>query len=143
MDGGHSASGEDEPARENLRAVRVHYAAFAAGDIDRLIEGLDDDISIRIHDEHGVKIGPPMTGKTAARAFFERIHSSVDDASVEIEDLRADGDRVLARLTLGGTLRGGGRSGTIEAVHLFTVCDGLIAEIRTHRPRWDEEEPGS
>lgn len=139
MDGLEDAGADS--ARENLRAVRTHYESFARGDIDAVLEGLDYGVTIRIHDEHGVRLGSPRVGRSAARSFFESIHGSVEDASVEIRDLRADGGRVLAKVTLGGTLKGSGRAGEIQAVHLFMVADGLITEIRTHRPNWNEHEP--
>lgn len=131
----------DESFQENLKAVRNHYAAFASGNIDALLEGLDHGVTIRIHDEHGVRIGTPRVGRSAARTFFESIQAAVDDPTVEIRDLRVDGGRVLAKITLGGTLKGSRRTGEIQAVHLFAIDEGLITEIRTHRPNWNEYTP--
>lgn len=132
---------EEKSAQENLRAVRDHYAAFASSDIDALLEGLDHGVTIRIHDDHGIRIGTPRVGRSAAKGFFDGIQAAVDDPTVEIRDLRADGGRVLAKITLGGTLKESGRTGEIQAVHLFTIADGLITEIRTHRPNWNDHEP--
>ena len=98
--------------------------------------GLDPDVCIEVHDEHGKVTGEPMRGREAARTFFEEIREAVTGTTVEIESLRADGDRVLARVTLGGTVRKTGATGAIPAVHLFAVHDALITVIRTHRPDW-------
>jgi len=141
MDGIKSRA--DDAAQENLRAVRVHYATFASGDIERLLEGLDRDVSIQVHDEHGVKLGEPIVGRDDARSFFEGIMAAVDDSTVEVKDLRADGDRILAHVRLGGRVKKTGASGSIAAVHLFTVADGVITGIRTHRPDWRNFEADS
>ncbi len=123
-------------AERNTKLVRLHYAAFASGDLDGLVDGLDEGVAISVHDEHGKAAEQPIRGRAGARSFFEGIDAAITDSTVEIERLRADGNRVLAQITLGGTLRETGITGSIPAVHLFTLHDGLITEIRTHRPDW-------
>ena len=132
---------EGEAAQENLKLVRQHYTAFACGDLDGLLAGLDPQVTISVHDEHGKPASEPVNGLESARAFFEGIRSAVAHANVEIDSLRADENRVLAQVTLGGTVRKSGVTGAIPAVHLFTVHDGLITEIRTHRPDWRNYKP--
>ena len=132
---------EGESTEANLEVVRMHYAAFACGDIDGLVAGLDPNVCIEVHDEHGKAAGEPLRGLDAARSFFGEIAAAVTNTTVEIEKLRTDDNRVLAQVSLGGTLRDTGATGAIPAVHLFTVHDGLIAEIRTHRPDWRTYEP--
>ncbi len=127
------------PARDNLELVRVHYDAFARGDFDALLRGLDPKIAITIHDEHGRPEGETIRGREGAREFFDGLDSTVAGRTVEIEHLRADEDKVLARVRLGGVLRSTGESGEIQAVHLFTLIEGLICEIRTYRPDWRGE----
>ncbi len=127
---------EGDLAERNLKLVRLHYAAFACGDLDGLVGGLDEDVAINIHDEHGKAAERPIRGRAGARSFFEGINAAITNSTVEIERLRADGNRVLAHVTLGGTMRETGITGAIPAVHLFTIHDELITEIRTHRPDW-------
>ena len=126
---------------QNLKVVREHYEAFARGDMDGLVAGLDPQVTITVHDEHGKPAAEPVRGLDGARSFFEGIHAAVSEATVEIEYLRADGNRVLAQVNLGGTVRETGASGAIPAVHLFAVHDRLITEIRTHRPDWRNYSP--
>jgi ketosteroid isomerase-like protein len=144
-DGAVTAEGDSAP--KNLKLVRTHYAAFASGDLDGLVDGLDPDVAINVHDEHGKAAERPIRGRADARSFFEGINAAITDSTVEIERLRGDGNRVLAQVTLGGTMRDTGITGSIPAVHLFTIHDGLITEIRTHRPDWRNyrrpEEPDS
>ena len=141
MDSNANETAADDAAQENLKAVRLHYDAFASRDVDALVAGLDPKVVISIRDEHGRSAGEPIRGRDGARAFFEDIHAAVANPTVEIERLRADGNKVLAQVSLGGTLRDQEISGAIPAVHLFTVIDGLICEIRTHRPDWHAYDP--
>jgi len=127
---------EGREVESSLKLVRQHYTAFSCGDIDGLVAGLDPGVAITVHDEHGVLYGEPIRGREAARTFFEGISAAVTHSSVEVSSLRADGNRVLAKVTIGGTLRASGRTGAIPAIHLFKIYDGLITEIRTHRPDW-------
>ena len=127
---------DGDRAAENLKTVRLHYAAFAGGDLDGLVAGLDPNVLICVHDEHGKPVGDGIRGRDQARAFFEEIHSEVAHTTVEIHTLRADGNKVLAQVSLGGTNRTTGVTGAIPATHLFTLFDGQIREIRTHRPDW-------
>jgi ketosteroid isomerase-like protein len=126
----------EEPAADNLELVRAHYDAFARGDFDTLLQGLDPEVVITIHDEHGKPEGEPIRGREGAQAFFSGIGAAVSDRTVEIEHLRANEDKVLAHVLLGGTLRKTGEPGEIRAVHLHTLYEGSICEIRTYRPDW-------
>ena len=126
----------EEPAHDNLELVRAHYDAFARGDLGMLLQGLDPDVVITIHDEHGRPEGEPIRGRDGAHSFFTDIGAAVSDRRVEIEQLRADEDKVLARVLLGGTLKRTGEAGAIQAVHLHTLYEGVICEIRTYRPDW-------
>jgi uncharacterized protein len=132
---------EGDSAQENQRLVSRHYAAFAEGDIDGIMRGLDDAVCIEVRDEHGKFVDEPLHGADAARSFFEEIEAAVTGTTVEVESLRADNDRVLARVKIGGTIRQSGAAGTIPAIHLFTIHEGRITEIRTHRPDWRNFTP--
>jgi ketosteroid isomerase-like protein len=134
---------EDAPERAhedlsaaNMKLVRQHYHAFASGDLEGLAAGLDPNVTIVVSDERGKAVSEPIRGRDGAREFFGGIHAQIQHATVDIGRLRVDGDKVLAQVTLGGTARRSGRTGAIPAVHLFSIFDGLITEIRTHRPDW-------
>jgi ketosteroid isomerase-like protein len=136
-----SGAGEEDPGPANLKLVRLHYAAFANGDIEDVLGTLDPNVTIRVHDEHGRHTQDPMRGREEARAFFHGIESAVVNPMVQVDELTSDANRVLARVHLTGTLRDTGLTGAIPAVHLFTIEDGLICEIRTHRPEWRDIDP--
>lgn len=127
--------GPDETEAENLKLVHLHYAAFGSGDVDGILARLDPGVELIVHDEHGMP-EERIRGREEAQAFFEGIKAAVANQTVEIQEIRADGARVLATVSIGGTMRSTGMTGAIPAVHLFACHEGLITSIRTHRPDW-------
>ena len=70
------------------------------------------------------------------------MHASFPDLHIGVEDLIAEGDRVVARLTAqgthGGTFRGippTGRTVRWSGIRIFRIADGRIAE---HWANWDD-----
>lgn len=133
----------DDSEARNLKLVRQHYTAFSSGDIDGIVAGLSRSVAIVVHDEHGLP-EERIRGRNEARRFFEGIRADVTNSVVDLQEVRADGDRVLATIEIGGTLRKSGMTGAIPAVHLFTFHEGLITRIHTHRPNWRQyaDDPG-
>lgn len=73
-----------------------------------------------------------LEGHNAIVALFR---AAFPDQWWQIEDLIAEGDRVVARTTMTGTHRGDffgipatGRAVTLSGVHIMRIADGRIAE---------------
>ena len=78
-----------------------------------------------------------FTGPGGVKRFGAKLRSAFPDYRIAIEDLAADGDRVVAEWTLRGTQRGellgvppSGRPETLRGVSLFRLADGRIVETR-------------
>lgn len=74
-------------------------------------------------------------GPTGVKDYFREIRSGFPDIQIAIEDLIAEGDRVVVRTTWQGTHLGvydntppTGRSVTRTLIQIFCVRDGLIVE---------------
>lgn len=79
--------------------------------------------------------GSVEPGGASLKAAIQRVSSGLSEPSFVIEDLIAEGDRVVARVTASATHRGvfmglpaTGRRYTIAEIHIFRVRDGRIAE---------------
>ena len=75
------------------------------------------------------------TGAQKLKEIFATLHRAYPDLHVAVEDVIAEGDRVVARNTVTGTHRGDymgiprtGKSVTYNEIFVFRVADGLIAE---------------
>ncbi len=75
------------------------------------------------------------TGAQALKEVFARLHRAFPDLHVAVEDLIAEGDKVVGRNSVTGTHRGEymgiaptGRSVTYDEVFIFRFAGGRIAE---------------
>ena len=92
--------------------------------------------------DHDPLPGQPA-GAAGAQYVVETMHGAHPDLRFAIDDLVAEGDRVVIRWTLRGTNTGpmfgrppSGRSVELAAVVIFRIADGRIAE------RWAGWKPG-
>ena len=76
-----------------------------------------------------------VTGARALKEIFMRLHGAYPDLHVSVEDLIAEGDKVVSRNVVTGTHRGEymgipptGNSVTYNEVFIFRFVDGHIAE---------------
>jgi predicted ester cyclase len=81
----------------------------------------------------------PVVGPDAARAALRSMWAAFPDLHFEIDELVAEGDRVVAKVTYTGTQRGRflgieptGRSVRFTGVEMAIVRDGLIAREAWH-----------
>ena len=76
-----------------------------------------------------------VTGAQALKEVFTRLHVAYPDLHVAVEDLIAEGDKVVSRNVVTGTHRGEylgipptGKSVTYNEIFIFRFRDGRIAE---------------
>jgi predicted ester cyclase len=81
----------------------------------------------------------PVVGPDAARAALRSMWAAFPDLHFSIDELVADGDRVVAKVTYSGTHRGTflgveptGRSIRFTGVEMAVVIDGLISREAWH-----------
>jgi ketosteroid isomerase-like protein len=120
----------------DIELVRRHYAAFNHDDVDAIVATLDPDVRILGTDERGAGTLELYSGIEQARGFFAEIKEEIADNEAIVLSLDARPGRVEASVRLSGTIRATERSGSLPAVHIFTISDGLIAQIETYRPDW-------
>jgi steroid delta-isomerase-like uncharacterized protein len=90
--------------------------------------------------EPDVKIRTPLpvraTGAEALKEVFARLHRAFPDLHVTVEDLVAEGDKVVGRNSVAGTHRGAeymgiapsGKRIVYNEIFIFRFSDGRIAE---------------
>ena len=123
-------------AEMNLRNVQDMYAAFGRGDINFVLEQIDDDC-----DGWGVVSGTPtgvpwhvdlkQRGKAGVIRFFEALGSSVDHKEFEQHDFAASGDHVYVTVRLVQFVRATGKTlEQPEVIHHFTFKNGKVVRCR-------------
>lgn len=110
-------------------AVQVQLEYYATGRYDLAEQFVTDD-----YVDHEAPPGTPP-GPEGSNAVLRWLRSAFNDLTYEVHDAFGAGDRVAVRLTTRGTHTGEfmgkpatGRTFEIEAIHLFRIESGRIAE---------------
>jgi predicted ester cyclase len=103
----------------------------------RRLDLLEDVLRLEFRGR-GISAFPPESpevGPSARRKLYEMFYQAIPDARAEVQDIVAEGDKVVLVDHFGGTHRGEfrGRPGTgdrIEwmAIHNYTIRDGKVLE---------------
>lgn len=115
---------------EMIAVVERHLKAEGAGDIDAAVAVYTDDI---VHDDIGMP-GGPLTGKAAAREFYQHLTANFRTEGEETRHRYFDGDTMILEQTMTGTvigemlgIPGNGRRVSFGILHVFDFRDGLIS----------------
>ncbi len=120
---------------ENKQIVRRYQEVYNSNNLD----GLDEIISL---DVLTPKIMPDMpSGLEGAKAVHQKTLAGMPDFKTEIQDLIAEGDRVVARVIMTGTHTGNfygipatGKRVEFTGVYIVRIENGKIVE------HWGEED---
>ena len=117
--------------------IRNLFQAMDAHDIDAasnlVAENLVDHAAI-----------PAAQGRAGFRTIAKKLFKAFPDMKQRMDDLIADGDKVVVRMTVSGThtgplefvnrpLAATGKSFTTTHIHIFRVADGRVVEHWTER----------
>jgi steroid delta-isomerase-like uncharacterized protein len=117
----------------NKGTVRRFCDAMNAGDTARMSKAIDEFV------KPDAVIATPLpiegTGAQKLKEVFARLHRAYPDLHVTVEDLIAEGDKVVTRNSVTGTHQGEymglpptGRSVAYNEIFVFRFADGRIAE---------------
>src|SRR5918997_42371 len=119
-------------AEENKALVRRLYDAHTNGDLDAMRELLAPDF-----DDHGLAPGQEEPGREGYIQSNAVVHAAFSDIRYLIEEqMAAEGDRVVSRLRIRGTLNRGpfmgfapdGKEREVRAIVIHRIEGGKIAE---------------
>jgi steroid delta-isomerase-like uncharacterized protein len=122
----------------NKRLVAKHVDRFNARDVDGFAATFAEDAR-----NHAAI--PEAQGRAGARRIMEKLLRAFPDMQMKVEDMVAEGDRVVCRLTVTGTHDGPleftrmplpptGKPFRTGHIHVFRVDAGQIVE------RWAERD---
>lgn len=119
-------------AEDNKAVVRRYVEAYNAKDLAAM-----DTIYAPTYIDHAQPAGQPPQppGPAFKKQIFALFFQSFPDARLTIEDLLADGDKVVARMTMSGTHRGPfmgirpkGRQFSVPSINIFRIANGMITD---------------
>ena len=117
-------------AEENKALVRQAYEAINQNNLDALDEIVASDI---VDHDPVPGQGPGLEG---VKQYFSSMHTAFPDFRMNVEDMIAEGDKVVARVRLSGTHQGEfmgidatGNRVTIKGIDILRInADGKIIE---------------
>jgi steroid delta-isomerase-like uncharacterized protein len=116
---------------ESNRALvsRIWDEVWNAGNLDTVDQVLSPDYFGNIPSTAGIR------GREGFKQLITSYRTAFPDVHLTVDDLIAEGDRVVARWTSRGTQTGpfgnippSGRSIEVPGISIFRIADGLIAE---------------
>jgi steroid delta-isomerase-like uncharacterized protein len=120
------ATGNKETIRRFCDAMNTGDREIISQTIDELVE---PDAVIR------TPVPLQATGAQRLKEVFARLHAIFRDLHVTVEDLIAEGDKVVARNSVTGTHQGEymglsptGKSVTYDEIFIFRLANGRITE---------------
>jgi uncharacterized protein len=116
------------PARSRVEAL---YGAFARGDLQTVLETLDENVEWVNPGPEGIPCFGTHRGRDAvARNFFGFIGEQLEMRRFEPKSFLEDGNTVVVLLEQEATARRTGRSFTQSCAHVFTFRDGRVVRFQ-------------
>jgi ketosteroid isomerase-like protein len=116
---------------QNIKVVQESYAAFGRGDIQGILDRLDDDVLWK--GVYGAAPHVPTAGerrgRTAVKEFFRLVAENVKFSRFEPKEFIATGDKVVALGHYTATTPIGKRFDSDFAM-VFTVRNGKVTEFQ-------------
>ena len=123
---------------ENISVFNQWIEAHRAHDVDTMLSFITDDV--RIQSAAGGKM-PPATNKDEARAHWQAIYDTFPDMRMEVVDITAENDTLVAEISHGGTMENKmgdkeptGKSYRVTGAFRMEFKDGKIKSILSY---WD------
>lgn len=120
-------------SKENVELIRGLYDSFAAGDVPGVLGVMSPDIVWNEADNHPYADGNPYVGPQAVlEGVFARCIGEWEGFAVEIDEILAAGDTVVAFGRYTGTYKATGTPQSTRLVHVWRLKDGRIAAYQQH-----------
>ena len=116
---------------ENIKVVQEAYAAFGRGDVQAILDGLDDSISwIGVY---GAGAHVPQSGerrgKAAVSEFFKQVAQNTNFSRFEPKEFVASGDKVVALGHYVGSTSVG-KTFDLDWAMVFTLRNGKVVRFQ-------------
>jgi len=118
-------SNPDDPTT----TVRRMFAAFRAGDLDRLLETVHAESRWTYYGANPRPTRAQFSGRDTVQKFFSRILERLDMTDFNTDEFIVQGDTVVIFGSESGTVRATGEGFRNEWSQKYVVRDGLIIEM--------------
>ena len=115
--------------QENIELIRQGYAAFAEGDIQRLLGMYSENIRIVLPAVEGVPHRGTHRGRNQVAEFFDSLAEAQEMLEFTQDHFVAQDDSVVVTGWMKGRARTTGRIFETPYAHVFTVTGGEVQQL--------------
>lgn len=117
---------------KNIQLVADVYAAFGRGDIAFVLNALADDVEWHFPGPEGIPLTGNRRGREQVAQFFVAISETLDVEAFDVEEMIAQGEKVIALGHERMRCKATGRTYEACLAHVFALQDGKIASFREY-----------
>jgi uncharacterized protein len=122
---------------DSVGVVRNVYEAFASGDVQTVLDLMDDKVEWNEAEHFTYWTGGPLIGREQVlKGVFARVGRDFDDLVVEVGRLVGNGDTVLSEGRYRGIAKGTGKRFNVQMAHVWDVRDGRIVRFQHYVDTW-------
>ena len=116
-----------------IETVQTFYSLFGQGRIPELLEDLvAPDAVLENRLPAPIPFGGSFEGREGFARYLERILAGISIESFEIDEILADGDRVVVIGRETSLVRETGKRYTMDWVHVLRVSEGRVVHMREY-----------
>jgi ketosteroid isomerase-like protein len=122
-------------SEQNVEIVRRAFEAFNAGDWDSALKDAHDDVEWVNLVERNIDQPASFHGRDEIRRFWDEFFGVWDSCEMQLIEVEAHGDRVLAEVHFEAHGQASGVPIVLDYFALYAFRDGLIARIENYATR--------
>lgn len=112
--------------KSNLEIVQTGYNSFLQGNIQGILDLLNEDITWELPSSAEVPFSGVFSGKKGVLDFFQQIAANNEFHEFKVTDFIADGDKVVALGSLKATSKTTGKTSSNKWAHVWQLKDGKV-----------------
>jgi hypothetical protein len=116
----------------NKEIVETAYASFAVGDVPSVLAIMDPQIEWTEAEGWPLYNGTFVGPQAIVEGVFMRLGEIGDNFSVNVNQLVADGDTVVALGTYTWDRKDSGEPAEVKMAHVWTLDDGKLSRFQQH-----------
>jgi uncharacterized protein len=116
----------------NRQLIQKAYQSVKAGDVQSLLNTLTEDVQWQLPEMENVPFAGKWQGREQVGQFFSTVSQVQDVGEFELEDLIAQGDKVVVLGYFSQHVKCTGRVSASAWVHVWTVKGGKVTHFREY-----------
>jgi ketosteroid isomerase-like protein len=116
----------------NKEIIAAAYASFAEGDVPSVLALMDPDIEWTDAEGWPLYSGTLVGPQAVVDGVFMRLGEIGDDFALNVTQLVADGDTVVALGTYSWNRKDSGEPAEVKMAHVWTLANGKLTRFQQH-----------